>query len=206
MLLSSAAKARNLDQFGLTPEQIEKVGQGDFTTAIAQLNKNGVVELKNIIPLLNDTIASLVAMASDNFTQGRQNYVTQDQEHVMGVVAAGNIAQSGQVPKTNDSVIKSYISQYKQILKLQEQIDANEKRLASSGMKGEKAENIRSVVNMQKRRLGQMQAELPNIDFEHNTINGEAVSEEAMLKAKKEIANLDANHQIQLEKNNSLQK
>lgn len=92
------------------------------------------------------------------------------------------------------------------MLKLQEQVDANEKRLASSGMKGERADNLRSVINMQKRRLGQMQAEMPNIDFEHNTINGEAVSEEAMLKAKKEIANLDANHQIQLEKNNALQK
>lgn len=206
LLLSSAAKARNLDQFGLTPEQIEKVGQGDFTTAIAQLNKNGVVELKNIIPLLNDTIASLVAMASDNFTQGRQNYITQDQEHVMGVVAAGNIAQSGQVPKANNALIKSYISQYKQILKIQEQIDADEKRLASSGMKGERADNIRSVVNMRKRLLGQIQAEVPNLDLEKGELNGQKLSEEELIKLKKEIALLDSNHGIQLEKNNALQK
>ena len=106
----------------------------------------------------------------------------------------------------NAKAANDYLAQYKQILKLQEQIDGNEKRLAGSGIKGERAENIRSVVNMQKRMLGQLTAEMPNIDWEKNTINGQLVSEEKMLSLKKQIASLDSNHQIQLEKNNALQK
>ena len=106
----------------------------------------------------------------------------------------------------NTKSINDYLKQYKQILKIQEQIDADEKRLASSGMKGERADNIRSVVNMRKRLLGQLQAEVPNLDLEKGELNGQKLSEEELIKLKKEIALLDSNHGIQLEKNNALQK
>lgn len=106
----------------------------------------------------------------------------------------------------NTKSINDYLKQYKQILKIQEQIDADEKRLASSGMKGERADNIRSVVNMRKRLLGQLQAEVPNLDLEKGELNRQKLSEEELIKLKKEIALLDSNHGIQLEKNNALQK
>ena len=106
----------------------------------------------------------------------------------------------------NTKSINDYLKQYKQILKIQEQIDADEKRLASAGMKGERADNIRSVVNMRKRLLGQMQAEVPNLDLEKGELNGQKLSEEELIRLKKQIALLDSNHGIQLEKNNALQK
>ena len=96
----------------------------------------------------------------------------------------------------NTKSINDYLKQYKQILKIQEQIDADEKRLASSGMKGERADNIRSVVNMRKRLLGQLQAEVPNLDSEKGELNGQKLSEEELIKLKKEIALLDSNHGI----------
>ena len=78
--------------------------------------------------------------------------------------------------------------------------------MAGAGLKGESADNARSVVNMRKRLLAQMQAESPTLDLEKGTLNGQQLSEEQLVKLKKEIAVLDANHQIQLEKNNALQK
>lgn len=85
----------------------------------------------------------------------------------------------------NTKSINDYLKQYKQILKIQEQIDADEKRLASAGMKGERADNIRSVVNMRKRLLGQMQAEVPNLDLEKGELNGQKLSEEELIRLKK---------------------
>lgn len=85
----------------------------------------------------------------------------------------------------NTKSINDYLKQYKQILKIQEQIDADEKRLASAGMKGERADNIRSVVNMRKRLLGQLQAEVPNLDLEKRELNGQKLSEEELIRLKK---------------------
>ena len=135
------------------------------------------------------------------------NYAEAQLRELKAIVDAKNTYQTkGSSTKWIDKSITSYLSQYKQILKLQEQIDAGEKRLAGTGLRGESADNARSVVNMRKRLLGQMQAESPTLDLEKGTLNGQQLSEEQLVKLKKEIAVLDANHGIQLEKNNVLQK
>ena len=135
------------------------------------------------------------------------NYAEAQLRELKAIVDAKNTYQTkGSSTKWIDKSITSYLSQYKQILKLQEQIDAGEKRLAGTGLKGESADNARSVVNMRKRLLAQMQAESPMLDLEKGTLNGQQLSEEQLVKLKKEIAVLDANHGIQLEKNNVLQK
>lgn len=134
-------------------------------------------------------------------------YAESQLREIKANVDAKNTYQTkGSSTKWIDKSITSYLSQYKQILKLQEQIDAGEKRLAGTGLKGESADNARSVVNMRKRLLAQMQAESPMLDLEKGTLNGQQLSEEQLVKLKKEIAVLDANHGIQLEKNNVLQK
>ena len=135
------------------------------------------------------------------------NYAEAQLRELKANVDAKNTYQTkGSSTKRIDKSITSYLNQYKQILKIQEQIDAGEKRLAGTGLKGESADNARSVVNMRKRLLAQMQAESPTLNLEKGTLNGQQLSEEQLVKLKKEIAVLDANHQIQLEKNNALQK
>ena len=125
------------------------------------------------------------------------NYAEAQLRELKAIVDAKNTYQTkGSSTKWIDKSITSYLSQYKQILKLQEQIDADEKRLASSGMKGERADNIRSVVNMRKRLLGQLQAEVPNLDLEKGELNGQKLSEEELIKLKKEISYLYSNHGI----------
>ena len=134
-------------------------------------------------------------------------YAESQLREIKANIDAKNTYQTkGSSTKWIDKSITSYLSQYKQILKLQEQIDAGEKRLAGTGLKGESADNARSVVNMRKRLLAQMQAESPTLDLEKGTLNGQQLSGEQLVKLKKEIAVLDANHGIQLEKNNVLQK
>ena len=106
---------------------------------------------------------------------------------------------------SQDQAIKKYLAQYKQILNLQASIDGNEKRL--QGRSGESAENTKAVIAAQKRQLALLQAEMPQLNLEEGTLNGEPIkNQETLLNLKKQIAKLEGEQAIKLEKNNSLAK
>lgn len=124
-------------------------------------------------------------------------------EQVQRRIDKKNAEATGASYTSQDQAIKKYLAQYKQILNLQASIDGNEKRL--QGRSGESAENTKAVIAAQKRQLALLQAEVPQLNLEEGTLNGEPIkNQETLLNLKKQIAKLEGEQAIKLEKNNSL--
>lgn len=111
--------------------------------------------------------------------------------------SSGNIiSQSNVEGRTdygiNNKAVSEYIRSYKMLLKAQEDVQRAE--IKSQGKTGNDLINAQALVKAAKDREILLQSQLGTLDLTAMTLNGEKLTEEQIVKLKREIGRADANH------------
>lgn len=111
--------------------------------------------------------------------------------------SSGNIiSQSNVEGRTdygiNNKAVSEYIRSYKMLLKAQEDVQRAE--IKSQGKTGNDLMNAQALVKAAKDREILLQSQLGTLDLTAMTLNGEKLTEEQIVKLKREIGRADANH------------
>lgn len=102
------------------------------------------------------------------------------------------VAQNGVSFGANSKAVSEYIRSYKMLLKAQEDVQRAE--IKSQGKTGNDLMNAQALVKAAKDREILLQSQLGTLDLTAMTLNGEKLTEEQIVKLKREIGRADANH------------
>lgn len=104
------------------------------------------------------------------------------------------IAQNGISFGANSKRVTDYIRTYKALLKAQEDVQRAE--IKTQGRTGGDLVNAQALVKASKEREIELQAQLGTLDLMAGTLNGEKLTEEQIVKLKRDIGRADADHLV----------
>lgn len=107
-------------------------------------------------------------------------------------VTYARIDNPNYVPSGRNKSVNDYIRTYKMLLKAQEDVQRAE--IKSQGKSGNDLINAQALVKAAKDREILLQSQLGTLDLTAMTLNGEKLTEEQIIKLKKEIGRADASH------------
>lgn len=104
------------------------------------------------------------------------------------------VAQNGVNFGANTKAVNDYIRTYKMLLKAQE--DVQRANIKTQGKTGNDLINAQALVKAAKDREILLQSQLGTLDLTAMTLNGQKLTEEQIVKLKREIGRADANHMV----------
>lgn len=161
-------------------------------------------DIKKIIMALTPQGASAVGLQSPNNNKlyAELSYAKEVGRPLNQTGEVGAMGQAGlvyakvdnpnYVPSTRNKAVTEYISTYKALLKAQEDVQRAE--IKTQGKTGNDLMNAQALVKAAKDTEIVLQSQLGTLDLTAMTLNGEKLTEEQIVKLKREISRADANH------------